>query len=163
MNTYLREHKAKITAIVNEAICETFRVYFKLEVNVEKIRAFETLDDGVTCKTEVFDKDAKGAIFLSIERKMLLDMANAVYPPEIAESREALESCAMEITNIVCARLKSYFNEHGYNFEMGIPEIVNNHDGLLNDIEIVFSVKEKKMIVDIGMQKSGSDPFKQAS
>jgi CheY-specific phosphatase CheX len=151
MTLTLKDHKSQVMDVVDDAIRKTFKIYFDLDVDVEKIRSFDFLKASITCKTTIHDSGLKGMVFISIEESMLEELARKVYPPQTVLNAETLESCALEITNIVCSRIKTYFNESGYNFDMDLPSVVKDKDIVDDDIEMIFSVKEERMIIDIGM------------
>ena len=71
----------------------------------------------------------------------------------MAKTDQAIHSCINEITNIVCTRVKGYFADLGYDLSMEIPSVVADQEKRRDDIEILFSVEENKLVIDIGMQK----------
>lgn len=150
-DSYLRENRAELTNLVNDAIRETFRLYFDIDVNIDKVFSFKPIRDAVICRTEIDDNNSNAAILISIEKEMLIELAAKIYGEAAAKEQASYESCAMEITNIVCSRIKTFFNDHGHNFGMHLPHIVTNIEDHSNDLELLFSVREDKMTVDIGM------------
>lgn len=154
MKNYLRDHKDQLAKIVDQAIRQTFKVYFKLEVDIGSINSVDAMRDDVVCRTNIHDGGTRGVIFLAIERHMLIDLAKDIYPPDMASKPEAYEACATEIANIVCSRIKTYLNEQGYDFDMDIPLVSQEKEKFPHDVEVVFSVKEDNLVVDIGMEYS---------
>lgn len=150
MKYALKQHEDKIAQIVNRTLGDTFSHYFKTDINQERLRPGSQLNDLVTAQTYIHDKTASGLIFISIERNMLQRLSTAVFPPEMALSEAAIESCLTEISNIVCNRIKTYFNDNGYDMVMDIPTVTRESQNQIDNIQILFSVREDKLMVDIG-------------
>ena len=68
----------------------------------------------------------------------------------------AAQSCINEITNIVTARVKTYLNEHGFDFGMGLPEVVNSRETKQDNLEMFFRTQDNRLAIDIGMEEERS-------
>ena len=136
--------------IVSETLRETFKTYFDIDIgNFHNNDQAQSLADGVVCKTVFKNGTASGAVFVSFEKPFLQIVSGMIYPPEAANTQESFHSCAAEIANIVSNRVKTYLNEQGYSLKMGIPSIEESADEDDDDINISFSVRERKLYVDI--------------
>ncbi len=146
----LKAHEDEITGIVSETLRETFKTYFNIELgDYANKNSAGDIADGVVCKTIFKNGTASGAVFVSFEKPFLQIVSGMIYPPEAANATESFHSCASEIANIVSNRVKTYLNDQGYSLKMGIPSIEESADETDDDINISFSVKEKKLFVDI--------------
>lgn len=147
----LRDHSDRLKLVVEEAIRKTFSLYFGIDVDIEGRDLFVPVHDGVLCRTRMYDaRGAWGVIFIEMERAILRQMSEAVYPKGQVLSDDMVEACAVEITNIVCTRVKTYFNETGYDLSMDIPSVAEAGETLSDDIKFIFSVKNDKLVIDIG-------------
>ncbi len=146
----LKAHESEITAIVSKTLRDTFKTYFDIDLgDFANQDTAGNIPDGVVCKTEFKNGTASGAVFVSFEKPFLKIVSEMIYPPEAANTQESFQSCATEIANIVSNRVKTYLNEQGYSLKMGIPSIEPTTDKDDDDINISFSVREKKLFVDI--------------
>ena len=146
----LKSHEDKITQIVSETLRDTFKTYFDIDIGkFQNQDQTGNLADGVVCKTVFKNGTASGAVFVSFEKPFLQIVSGMIYPPEAANTQESFHSCASEIANIVSNRVKTYLNDQGYSLKMGIPSIEETAEEDDDDINISFSVKEKKLFVDI--------------
>lgn len=146
----LKKHEDEITGIVSDTLRETFKTYFDLDIgSFTNQDGAGSIADGVVCKTVFKNGIASGAVFVSFEKPFLQIVSGMIYPPEAANSQESFHSCAAEIANIVSNRVKTYLNDQGYSLKMGIPSIEESADEADDDINISFSVKKKKLFVDI--------------
>lgn len=146
----LRSHENEITTIVSETLRDTFKTYFDIDIGKFQNKSNdENIADGIVCKTVFQNGAASGAVFVSFEKPFLKIVSGMVYPPEAANTQESFHSCAAEIANIVSNRVKTYLNEQGYSLKMGIPSIEESADETDDDINISFSVRQRKLFVDI--------------
>jgi len=146
----LKAHEDEITNIVSQTLRDTFKTYFDIDIGKFQNKDNEdNIADGVVCKTVFKNGTASGAVFVSFEKPFLQIVSGMIYPPEAANTQESFHSCAAEIANIVSNRVKTYLNDQGYSLKMGIPSIEESADEDDEDINISFSVREKKLFVDI--------------
>lgn len=148
--TSLQDHEEEIGRIVTDVIKETFKSYFSINVTpADLATAMTQREDLVICEAVMHEDEAEGALYLSFDREALIRLAKIVYPPDVAQNREAFESCATEIANIVTIRVKNYLNDQGYNLKMDIPAIADMPANLTKSIHFLFSVEDKDLLVDV--------------
>lgn len=163
MTSRIKQYETQLGEIVNKSLTDTFVNYFKISINKETLKPGSQFDDLVTTQTYIHDVNLSGLIFISIERKMLVQLAAAVFPPDMAVTDPAIESCLTDISNIVCSRIKTYFNEIGYDMVMDIPSVTMRREKRLDNIQILFSVREDKLVVDIGFEDLSNDTNKRTA
>ena len=150
MDNDLEEHKTKILSIVKETVRETFLSYFNLTCEeVEKLRAEEPNAEKITCETKIHNTKSECVVAVTIEENILEKISQIVYPPDIAKTKQAYESCVLEVANIVGMKVKTYLNENGFELKASIPTVSKVIKTEHDDIFISFSIEEEYLHVDI--------------
>lgn len=156
MSKSLRMHQNEVTNIVDGTLREIFKQYFQMDIDLEAFHQTSPLHNALISRSLLSDKEALTVIMLSIEKDMMAYIVGRVFPEGTDAMGEAAQSCINEITNIVSSRVKTYFNECGFDFLMEIPEIINERDISDDHFEILFSAQDNHLSVDIGIEKEHS-------
>lgn len=156
MSISLRECEKEVTGVVNQTLKEIFRQYFEMEIDLEKFQIDRHLSDAMTSRSTLSDKDILAIVALSVEREMMDIIIAKVFKTGSCDHNVAAQSCINEITNIVTARVKTYLNEHGFDFGMGLPEVVSSREPKPDNLEMFFRTQDNRLAIDIGMETERS-------
>lgn len=130
--------RAKISAVVEETVVETFTTMFGQDVTADGVRKMNVASGhkSVYSAVKLHQGDVHVEFCFHFDFDLLFRVAALLFTPEDLEKSPVHEDVACEIANIVCSKVKAFLNEEGFGTEMGFPyvpeheenHIVNNPD-----------------------------------
>lgn len=136
-----------ISEVVSHNVIDTFNNMFGQEVSADRPPPEVSPGNMVISCVRLTQDNVHADFWFRFEMDLLLQAASALFPPDYIEKNLVHESLACEIANIVCAKVKAFLNEQGYDTEMGFPFIAtaNSSNGLGNstDVDLHFFYQDK--------------------
>jgi CheY-specific phosphatase CheX len=136
-----------ISEVVSHNVIDTFNSMFGQEVSANRATPRAAPGNMVISCVRLTQGNAHADFWFRFEMDLLLQAASSLFPPEYIEKNLVHESLACEIANIVCAKVKAFLNEQGYDTEMGFPFIATatSSGGLANatDVDLHFFYQDK--------------------
>lgn len=152
---FFKEHEDELIKIITDTVQETFQTYFQMDITFQNLPvAYGTQKEPVVFEAVVQGEIVDGAVIMSFEKEALVNLAKMVYPPDLAPTKEALDGCAEEITNIVGTRVKNYLNEYNLNLHMNVPHMLDDYDGKKNFLHVSFILVNNSLLVDVILKKT---------
>lgn len=147
-----------IADVINNAIVETFLTVFDVPViGVERILHHQLSKEDFACQVRLMENDTEVDVVFIFAKSLVQAILSGVYSKEdLAGNTEAYNDAACEIANIVCAHLKAFLNQKGFELEMHLPlpvsgvtfERINRHA-----INLYFTLnkEDKDLLVNVRM------------
>lgn len=147
--------------VINNAIVETFLTVFDVPViGVEKILHHTLSKDDLACQVRLIEQGAEVDVIFIFAKQLVENILEGVYPEEkLHYNTEAFNDAACEIANIVCAHLKAFLNQKGYDLKMNLPTPVSNltfESISRHAINLYFTLNrdDKDMLINVRMYRS---------
>ena len=113
--------RGRISDVVAESVVETFTGMFGQDVSTASRQPPSAPDNVVlSCVKLLQGRSALDFVF-RFDMQLLLQAASLIFTKEYIDQNPVHEDLACEIANIVCAKVKTYLNDEGYETEMGFP------------------------------------------
>lgn len=146
----LKKFEPVLTGIIADAVSETFLSYFSVNISADKFPVRSgSQREPIVSEAVVSGDTGYGAIVVSFEREGLVHLAKAVFPPEIAEQKDALEGCAAEIANIVGTRVKNFLNDQGFGLQISTPVTRLHPSRDSSFLHVSFKIIDGSLTVDV--------------
>lgn len=112
-----------ISDVINNAIVETFLTVFNVPVvGAERILRHQASQDDYACQVRLIESDMEIDVVFVFAKPLVKTILNGVYSEEdLATHTDAYHDAACEIANIVCAHLKAFLNQKGFELKMHLP------------------------------------------
>jgi hypothetical protein len=137
-----------ISEVVSHNVIDTFNSMFGQEVSANRLSPSAPPGNMVISCVRLTQGNSHADFWFRFEMDLLLQAASALFPADYIEKNLVHESLACEIANIVCAKVKAFLNEQGYDTEMGFPFIATakSSGGLANstDVDLHFFYQDKE-------------------
>ncbi|MFO1243054.1 MAG: hypothetical protein U1E36_07670 [Rickettsiales bacterium] len=150
--------------VINNAIVETFLTVFDVPViGVEKILHYNLSKEDLACRVKLIENEAEVDVVFIFAKQLVENILGGVYPEEqLKHDLHTYNDAACEIANIVCAHLKAFLNQKGYDLKMNLPlpvsdlsfETISRHS-----INLYFTLNrdDKDMLVNVRMYRTDED------
>ncbi len=113
--------RGRIADVVAESVVETFTGMFGQEVSAAARKPPAAPDNVVMSCVKLLQGRSSLDFVFRFDMELLLMAAAGIFTPEYIKNNPVYEDLACEIANIVCAKVKTYLNDEGYETEMGFP------------------------------------------
>lgn len=111
----------RISNVVAESVVETFNSMFGQDVSNVHWKPDLTPDNIVLSSVKLLQGRSAMDFVFRFDMKLLLQAASLIFTKEYIDHNPVHEDLACEIANIVCAKVKTYLNDEGFDTEMGFP------------------------------------------
>jgi hypothetical protein len=115
--------RGQISDIISGAVVETFTNMFGQDVIPNTREPLTAPDNAVMACVKLHQGEESLDFCFKFDMRLLLLAASRVFKSEYLQNNPVHEDIACEIVNIVCAKVKAFLNERGYQTEMGFPFI----------------------------------------
>lgn len=150
--------------VINNAIVETFLTVFDVPViGVEKILHHTLAKDDLACQVRLIENGAEVDVIFIFAKQLVQNILGGVYPEQdLGHDVATYNDAACEIANIVCAHLKAFLNQKGYDLKMNLPTPVSNltFEAISRHaINLYFTLnrEDKDMLVNVRMYRTDDD------
>jgi CheY-specific phosphatase CheX len=117
--------RGRITDVVTESVVETFNSMFGQDVSAGTKRPPTAPDNNVISCVKLLQGRSEVDFVFRFDMQLLLLAASGIFTQEYIRQNPVHQDLACEIANIVCAKVKTYLNDEGYDTEMGFPFVPN--------------------------------------
>jgi hypothetical protein len=146
MKDMMAAYRSQISGVVVTTVVETFNQMLRQRVTAIASKHPPTPgpDAAVYACVRLDQKNTSADFFFSFDRALLLMTAEAFYPKDLSSQNAVQEDIACAVANIVGGRVKTFLIRQGYEFEMGIPFVVQKGKGGGSDdiIHVHFSYNQ---------------------
>lgn len=142
MKDKMAAYRGQISSVVVTSVIDTFNHMLHQNVTAMPVRAPRQPgpDMAVYACVRLDQKDLQADFYFSFDRSLLLLTAAAFYEKERGKQPAIQEDIACAVANIVGGKVKTFLNQQGYEFDMGIPFVVKGStDGGDDTIHVHFS------------------------
>lgn len=132
--------RAKITAVVEDSVVETFTTMFGQDVTAEGVRKMNVAHGrkSVYSAVKLHQGDVHVEFCFHFDFDLLFRVAALLFSAEDLEKTPVHEDVACEIANIVCSKVKAFLNDGGFDTEMGFPYVPGHDENhLVNNPDMV--------------------------
>jgi hypothetical protein len=119
----IKAARSQIAEVVGRTTVETFNTMFSQKVSHTAAQSSSRLANVVLACIKLSQGETEVDFCFKFDMDLLMLAARSVFSAEQIAGAPVHEDLACEIVNIVCAKVKSHLNEHGYVTEMGFPFI----------------------------------------
>ena len=142
MKDKMAAYRGQISSVVVSSVIETFNQMLHQNVTAMPVRAPRQPgpDMAVFACVRLDQKDLQADFYFSFDRSLLLLTATAFYEQDRSKQPAVQEDIACAVANIVGGKVKTFLNEQGYEFDMGIPFVARPGGANADDtIHVHFS------------------------
>lgn len=112
----------------------------------------DQLSKAMICVGRLHQNDTQIQLRFFFDQALLKPLMMQLYAPEFLEDNKVYEDAACEIINILCAQVKFFMNNKGYNMVTDFPEMASKASFSKDDpaLNVHFSLNDEKyFLVDV--------------
>jgi CheY-specific phosphatase CheX len=147
--------RGSIADVVTISVIETFNNMFGQDVSAGSRKPPVSPDNVVISCVKMLQGRSSLDFVFRFEMLLLLQAAGMIFTKEYIAQNPVHEDLACEIANIVCAKVKTYLNDEGYETEMGFPFVPRADEArkLLHDqaVQMHFFYKDQANKQGVGV------------
>lgn len=147
--------RGRIADVVTMSVIETFNSMFGQDVSPGNRKPPVSPDNVVISCVKMLQGRSSLDFVFRFEMLLLLQAAAMIFTKEYIDQNPVHEDLACEIANIVCAKVKTYLNDEGYDTEMGFPFVPKADEAkkLLHDqaVQMHFFYKDRDKKQGVGV------------
>ena len=123
MKDKMAAYRGQISSVVVSSVIDTFNLMLHQNVTAMPVRTPRQPgpDMAVYACVRLDQKDLQADFYFSFDRSLLLLTATAFYETERGKQPAIQEDIACAVANIVGGKVKTFLNQQGYEFDMGVP------------------------------------------